>query len=75
MAVSQPSDALQAEIAAKGAYNTLLLGLGAIALVVGAVGIANVMVMAIIQRRTEIGLRRVLGATAATSRSNSPPRR
>ncbi len=63
VAVSRPSDALTAEIAAKGAYNTLLLGLGAIALIVGAVGIANVMVMAIIQRRTEIGLRRALGAT------------
>jgi putative ABC transport system permease protein len=61
--VSRPSDALAAEIAAKGAYNTLLLGLGAIALIVGAVGIANVMVMAIVQRRTEIGLRRALGAT------------
>ena len=61
--VSHPSDALAAEIAAKGAYNTLLLGLGAIALLVGAVGVANVMVMAIIQRRTEIGLRRALGAT------------
>jgi putative ABC transport system permease protein len=63
VAVSRPSDALAAQIAAKGAYNTLLLGLGAIALVVGAIGIANVMVMAIIQRRTEIGLRRALGAT------------
>lgn len=63
VAVSRPSDALTAEIAAKGAYSTLLLGLGAIALIVGAVGIANVMVMAIIQRRTEIGLRRALGAT------------
>ena len=63
VAVSRPSDALAAQIAAKGAYNTLLLGLGAIALVVGAVGIANVMVMAIIQRRREIGLRRALGAT------------
>ena len=62
--VSRPSDALAAEIAAKGAYNTLMLGLGAIALIVGAVGIANVMVMAIIQRRTEIGLRRALGATS-----------
>ena len=61
--VSRPSDALNAEIDAKGAYNTLLLSLGAIALLVGAVGIANVMVMAIIQRRTEIGLRRALGAT------------
>jgi putative ABC transport system permease protein len=63
VAVSRPSDALAAELTAKGAYNTLLLGLGAIALLVGAVGIANVMVMAIIQRRTEIGLRRALGAT------------
>ena len=57
------ADALAAQIAAKGAYNSLLLGLGAIALLVGAVGIANVMVMTIIQRRTEIGLRRALGAT------------
>jgi putative ABC transport system permease protein len=63
VAVSRPSDALAAQIAAKGAYSSLLLGLGAIALIVGAVGIANVMVMAIIQRRTEIGLRRALGAT------------
>jgi putative ABC transport system permease protein len=61
--VSRPSDALAAQIAAKGAYNNLLLGLGAIALLVGAVGIANVMVMAIMQRRREIGLRRALGAT------------
>jgi putative ABC transport system permease protein len=61
--VSRPSDALAAQIAAKGAYSSLLLGLGAIALIVGAVGIANVMVMAIMQRRTEIGLRRALGAT------------
>jgi putative ABC transport system permease protein len=63
VAVSRPSDALAAQVAAKGAYNALLLGLGAIALIVGAVGIANVMVMTIIQRRTEIGLRRALGAT------------
>jgi putative ABC transport system permease protein len=63
VAVSRPSDALAAQVAATGAYNTLLLGLGAIALVVGAVGIANAMVMAIIQRRREIGLRRALGAT------------
>ncbi len=62
-AVSYPADILQAEIAAKGAYNGLFLGLGAIALLVGGVGIANVMVISVLERRPEIGLRRALGAT------------
>ena len=61
--VSQPSDILKAEVAAKGAYNGLLLGLGAVALLVGGVGIANVMVISVLERRSEIGLRRALGAT------------
>ena len=63
VAVSFPSDILKAEVAAKGAYNGLLLGLGAVALVVGGVGIANVMVVSVLERRSEIGLRRALGAT------------
>lgn len=62
-AVSFPTDILQAEIAAKGAYNGLFLGLGTVALLVGGVGIANVMVIAVLERRPEIGLRRALGAT------------
>ncbi len=62
-AVSYPADILQAEIAAKGAYNGLFLGLGAVALLVGGVGIANVMVISVLERRPEIGLRRALGAT------------
>jgi len=61
--VSRPSDALQARAAAKGAFTSLLLGLGAVALLVGGVGIANVMVISVIERRSEIGLRRALGAT------------
>jgi putative ABC transport system permease protein len=61
--VSFPSDILQAEVAAKGAYNSLVLGLGAVALLVGGVGIANVMVISVLERRSEIGLRRALGAT------------
>jgi len=58
-----PTDILQAEIAAKGAYNGLFLGLGAVALLAGGVGIANVMVISVLERRSEIGLRRALGAT------------
>ncbi len=61
--VSYPSDILRAEVAAKGAYNGLLLGLGAVALLVGGIGIANVMVISVLERRSEIGLRRALGAT------------
>jgi putative ABC transport system permease protein len=63
--VSRPSDALEAEAAADDTLTTLFLGLGAVALLVGGVGIANVMVIAVIERRGEIGLRRALGATRA----------
>jgi putative ABC transport system permease protein len=61
--VSRPSDTLEARAAARGQYTTLLLGLGAVALLVGAIGIANIMVISVLERRGEIGLRRALGAT------------
>jgi putative ABC transport system permease protein len=63
VSVSRPSDALEARAAAEGAFTSLFLGLGAVALLVGGVGIANVMVISVLERRSEIGLRRALGAT------------
>lgn len=67
--VSRPSDALEARAAAAGALTSLFLGLGAVALLVGGVGIANVMVISVLERRGEIGLRRALGATRSHVRS------
>ena len=61
--VSQPSQALTAQAEAAGAFDTLFLGLGAVALLVGAVGVANIMIISVLERRQEIGLRRALGAT------------
>jgi putative ABC transport system permease protein len=61
--VTRPSDALEAKAQADEALTALLLGLGAVALLVGGVGIANVMVISVLERRAEIGVRRALGAT------------
>jgi putative ABC transport system permease protein len=67
--VSRPSDALTAAADAKGALDTLFLGLGAVALLVGAIGVANIMVISVLERRQEIGLRRALGATRGQIRA------
>jgi putative ABC transport system permease protein len=67
--VSQPSTALTARADAQGALNSLFLGLGAVSLLVGAVGVANIMLIGVLERRSEIGLRRSLGATKANIRN------
>ena len=65
----QPSAALTAQADAKGALDTLFLGLGAVALLVGAIGVANIMIISVLERRSEIGLRRALGATRGQIRA------
>ena len=69
VSVSQPSAALTARADAQGALNGLFLGLGAVSLLVGAVGVANIMVISVLERRSEIGLRRALGATKGNIRT------
>ena len=61
--VTRPTDTLEVQEAADDTLTALFLGLGAVALLVGGVGIANVMVISVLERRSEIGLRRALGAT------------
>jgi putative ABC transport system permease protein len=67
--VSEPSATLVARAQAKSALNGLFLGLGAVGLLVGAIGVANIMVISVLERRSEIGLRRALGATRGQIRT------
>ncbi len=61
VAVSRPSDLLKARGEAVSGLNSLIIALASVSLLVGGVGIANTMVVGVMERRGEIGLRRSLG--------------
>ncbi len=67
--VTRPSDVLAAQFAVNTTFTGLFLGLGAVALLVGGVGVANTMVISVLERRQEIGLRRALGASRGQIRT------
>ena len=67
--VSRPSDALAAKRIAETTFSGLFLGLAGVALLVGGVGVANTMVISVLERKREIGLRRALGATSGQVRT------
>jgi putative ABC transport system permease protein len=67
--VTRPSDALAAKRATESTFSVLMLGLAAVALLVGGVGVANTMVISVLERRSEIGLRRALGSSRGQIRA------
>jgi putative ABC transport system permease protein len=62
VSVGRPSDALAAQQATEESFTGLLLGIGGVALLVGGIGVANTMVITVLERRAEVGVRRALGA-------------
>ena len=60
--VSQPTSYGMAQDFFLSMFANLALGLGGISLLVGGIGIANTMVVSVMERRGEIGVRRALGA-------------